>query len=320
MNFDKFHVIAVISNPICYQSRYKLYEIFAEDLKRKGATLWTVEMQTGMRPQRVTNDQDWKHIQLWSSAIPGEVWHKENLLNIALQHMTRECPDWRYVAWIDADVKFEAGALEKTYHALQHFDVVQMWSHATDFGPDGGIVGNIHKSFMYCHWHNIEVKNSSGYLLGGHPGFAWAARRDALNKLGSSMSGPLIDFAALGSGDRHMACGLIGRVLESVHGDMHPTYRRWLMQWQTQAEQNIKRNVGYVSNTIRHMWHGRKADRGYSSRWQILVKHQFNPETDLARDVSGIWRLVSDSPRQQALRDDIRRYFRARQEDATTLH
>lgn len=319
MNFDKFHVIAVVSNPIEYQSRYRLYDVFSEDTTRKGAQLWTVEMQTGARNHRITKAGEQNGVQLWSSALPGEIWHKENLLNVAIQHLTRHSPDWRYVAWVDADIKFEDGALEKTAQALQHFDVVQMWSHATDFGPDGGLVGQIHQSFMYCYWHDIVPKNQHGYLFGGHPGFAWAARRDSLNKMGSALTGPLIDFAALGSGDRHMACGLVGKVLDSVHGDMHPAYKKWLVQWQNQAERNIKRNVGYVSNSVRHMWHGRKADRGYASRWRILVDNQFNPETDLAKDVSGIWRLVVDCPRQRRLRDDIRKYFRARKEDATTI-
>ncbi len=320
MNFDKLHVITCISNPREYQARYNLYDVFSDDIEKKGATLWTVEMQTGARDHQITASNNPQHIQLWSSALPGELWHKENLLNIAIQHMTRHDPDWRYVVIADADIKFEAGAMEKIYHALQHWDVVQAWSHATDFDPEGGILGNkVHLSFMYCHWNGIDVKNNANYLMGGHPGFCWAFRRDAMNRLGYGNGGPLIDFAALGSGDRHMACGMIGRILESVHGDMHPAYKKWLLQWQANAERHIRRNVGYVSNSIRHMWHGRKADRGYASRWKILVKHQFNPETDLSKDVSGILRLVSDSPRQQRLRDDIRRYFIARKEDATTL-
>lgn len=319
MNFDKLHIISVVSNPINFQSRYDLYDIFSEDVQRKGAKLWTLEMQTGARPHRVTTSDKSEHIQLWSSALPGEYWHKENMINLGIQYLTRHAPDWRYVAWVDADVKFEAGALEKTVHALQHWDVVQMWSHAVDLGPDGELIGKIAQSFMYCHWNQINVHDSSGYLGGGHPGYAWAARRDALNKLGTSISGPLVDFAALGSGDRHMACALVGKVEESHHGDVHANYKKWLLQWQDSAERNIKRNVGYAANTIRHMWHGRKADRGYASRWKILVNHQYNPETDIAKDVSGLWRLVVNDRRQMNLRDDIRRYFRARKENATTL-
>jgi hypothetical protein len=318
MDYSGFHVIAVISNPCEYQSRYHLYDIFAEDITRKGGQLWTLELQTGARPAVVTQAGKPYHIQLWTSALPGESWQKENTINVAIQHVIRQCPDARYIGWVDADLKFEDGAIEKTVQALQHWDVVQMWSHAVDFGPKGEIIGNIHQSFMYCYWNGIEVKNSNPYIHGGHPGFAWAARRDALNKMGTAIGSPLIQHGILGSGDRHMACGLIGRILESAHGDTHPNYRKWLVRWQEEADANIKRNVGYVENTVRHMWHGRKANRGYASRWKILVKHQFDPETDLACDVSGIIRLVVKNERQRALRDDIRRYFRAREEDATT--
>jgi hypothetical protein len=185
-----------------------------------------------------------------------------------------------------------------------------MWSHAIDLGPNQELM-NSQMSFMYAYWNKIEVKGSSSYLMGGHPGYAWAARREALNRLGG-----LIDFAALGSADRHMACALVGRVQESVHGDMHPVYHKWLRVWQERAEMYVRRNVGYVPGTIRHLWHGKKKDRGYGSRWRVLVDHQFNPETDIKRDVSGLWQLVSETPRQISMRDEFRRYFYARREDS----
>lgn len=310
MNLDKFHVVTIVSNPIRFASRYKLFKLFEEDIQRKGGQLWTVEMQTGARLHKITESTNPRHLQIWTTSISGELWHKENLLNIAVQHLTAKCPDWRYVAWIDADVKFEPGAIEETAHALQHFDVVQMWSHAIDLGPNDELV-NSQMSYMYCYWNNLEPRSKDGYTRGGHPGYAWAIRRDALNKLGG-----FIDFAALGSADRHQAAALLGRVDSSVHGDMHPTYRRWLNVWQDRAVKELKHNVGYVPGTIRHLWHGKKADRGYSSRWKILVEHQFNPETDLKKDVSGLWQLVVDTPRQIRLRDDMRRYFRARREDS----
>lgn len=314
MDYSKLHFITVLSNPIRYNSRYRLYEAFAEDIVRKGANLWTVEMQTGQRFPKVTTQDNVKHLQLWSSAIPGELWHKENLINLGIQFITQANPDWRYVGWIDADIKFEKGFVEETAHALQHYDVAQMWSHAMDFDPEGGVLGHkVQLSYMYCYWKGIEPESKNGYTKGGHPGFAWAARREAINRLGG-----LIDFGVLGSADRHMACALVGKVTDSVHGDCHATYHRWLSLWQQRAEREVRRNVGYVPGTIRHMWHGRKSDRGYSSRWKILVNHQFNPETDLKKDVSGLWQLVSETPRQISLRDDIRKYFRARREDATT--
>ena len=309
MDFSGFHVIAIISNPLQYNSRYNLYKIFAEDIVRKGAQLWALEMQTGARPHVITTKENKRHIQLWSSALPGILWQKENLINVGISHITSRNPDWRYIAWIDADIKVEAGHLEKVVQALQHWDVVQAWSHAIDLGPNGETI-NIQKSFMYCYWNNIVIPSANEYSVGSHPGYFWAIRREALNKVGR-----LIDWGILGSSDRHMACAFVGKVEHSVHGDMHPTYHKWLKIWQDRAELHLRRNVGYVPGTIRHMWHGKKANRGYSSRWKILVEHQFNPETDIKMDVSGLWQLVAETPRQISLRDDIRRYFAARNED-----
>lgn len=326
-NLDKFHVIAVVSNPYRYNSRYNLYEKFkrdcitkmAEECETSGAQFWTLELQTGARLHKVTSKENAQDFQLWTSSLPGDVWHKENMINLAINHLTRMSPDWRYVAWVDADVKFEQGFLEETAQALQHWDMVQMWSHAIDLDAAeswgaayASAVGpQTQLGYMYCYWKGIDVKSKSGYAEGGHPGFAWAARREALTKCGG-----LIDFAVLGSADRHMAGALVGKVQQTYHGDMHPSYKKHLKIWQDRAEANIKRNVGFVGGFIRHMWHGKKADRGYSTRWQILVKHQFNPETDLKKDVSGIYQLVVESERQIRLRDDIRRYFIARNEDS----
>lgn len=320
MNFSKFHVIAVVSNPLMYESRYSNYEIFQEDIVRKGAKLWTVELQTGARPHVITKTTNSRDIQLWTSSLPGELWHKENLINLAIQHVTRDEPDWRYIAWVDSDCKFEPGALEKTYHALQRWDIVQMWSHLIDLGPKGQIINDkVSRSFMYCYWNNVEIQNTTRYLLGGAPGLAWAARRDALNKLGCGLGGPLIDWAILGSGDRNFACGLTGTIDGSLDRRFHPNYLKAMRTWQENALTSVKKNVGYVENAVRHLWHGRKSLRGYTSRWEVLVKHQFDPETDLARDVSGVLRLVVNNPRQMALRDDIRRYFASRCEDSVDV-
>lgn len=311
---DGLHVIAVIENPALYKSRYENYEIFQEDITRKGATLWTVELSFGDRPCRITKSEEEKSIQLWTSARTGEIWHKENLINIAMQFITRQQVGWRYVAWVDADVKFEPGSLERTVEALQTWDIVQMWSHLINLGPDGETVGGVCPSFMYAYWNKLEVKNKNGYLFGGAPGLAWAARRDAMNKLGCFGSGPLLDFAILGSGDRNFACALLNRVEESLSMKFSPNYLKWMRQYQDNA-QVLKQNVGYVTNTVRHLFHGKKEHRGYTERWKILENWAFDPETDLRQDVSGVWHLIVENARQIGFRDDARRYMRSRRED-----
>ena len=61
-----------------------------------------------------------------------------------------------------------------------------------------------------------------------------------------------------------------------------------------------------------HNWHGRKAGRQYQSRWEILEKWQFDPQTDLTKNVQGVYEL---STKRTGLRDDIKAYFRRREED-----
>lgn len=315
-------VIAVISNPMRYASRYALYKKFAQDLQQQGCNprLWTVELQHGMRPAQITTSDNEQHLQLWTSALPGEIWHKENLINLALQFITVKDPDWRYVAWVDADFLWESDAFEKTIQALQHYDVVQMWSHMINLAPGGGILNSrVGSSYMYNFINQGPVNMGKYPKWAGSPGGAWAARRESLNKLGSGLGSPLIDWGILGAGDLYFALAVTGALQGNLDKKFSPGYTDSLYIYQQNASNGIKGNVGYVENTVRHMWHGRTADRQYETRGQILVKYQFDPFTDLKRDVSGILQLVVQTQRQRALRDACRRHFFARNEDASTL-
>ena len=62
------------------------------------------------------------------------LWQKERLLNLALQALPSSC---RKVAWVDCDVVFAAGDwLERTSHLLDHFTLVQPFSHLHRMPPD----------------------------------------------------------------------------------------------------------------------------------------------------------------------------------------
>jgi hypothetical protein len=75
----------------------------------------------------------------------------------------------------------------------------------------------------------------------------------------------------------------------------------------------VKQNVGYVPGTVLHHWHGAGKQRGYTDRWAILRRHQFDPVCDLVRDCSGLWRIAIGRER---LADDIRRSLAQRNEDS----
>lgn len=297
------YVVAPISNPCRYSSRYRLYEKFAKMVADAGAVLYTVEVAFGNRPYAVTMPGVDTHIQLRTN---DEIWHKENMINVGI---TRLPPDWEYVAWIDADVAFaRPDWVNETLNQLQHYQIVQMFSIAHDLGPNY-IPFQKHKGFMYSYVNSMDC-NGKDYTT-WHPGFAWAARRSAIDHLGG-----LIDYAILGAADRHMAHGLIGRMEKTIHRGLCGAYGQDLLLWEERATKYIKRNVGYVEGLLLHHWHGKKRDRRYQERWSILVDNGYDPRLDLKRDWQMLWQLTDHNHK---LRDDIRAYFRSRNEDSIDL-
>jgi hypothetical protein len=313
------YVVTALFNPVRFKSRWKLYQRFAKMVQDAGAKLITVEAAFGER------DFAADHIPV-TSYVPlrtrSEVWLKENMINVGISRVPANA---KYIAWIDADVVFaRPNWVGETIHQLQHYHVVQMFSDAIDLGPTHEPIAH-HKGFMYC-YHNIGAASTPGFNTGGyntgcgespskinlwHPGYAWAARREALDAVGG-----LFDVAALGAGDNHMAKALVGRVQDSVHPNVQQNYRDHLERWQDRAERHIKRNVGYVSGLLLHYWHGSKKSRQYWDRWRILVDNGYCPDYDLKRDSQGLWQLTGQKP---VMRDQMRAYFRQRSEDSIDL-
>lgn len=302
---EDFYVIAVISNPVRYKSRYNLYLSFMERMKQAGVKVLTVELQLGDREFQITESGNPMHVQLrtWD-----EIWHKENMINIGISRLPSR---WKFVSWLDCDVDFVSNknwALE-TVQQLQHYQFVQMFQNAIDLGPNGEII-QTHNGFMWSYLNGRPF--GKGYAH-WHPGFAWAARREAIDAVGG-----LLDIALLGAGDHHMALAMVGRAEVSFPAKLryNSEYVRHIMRWQSRCERHIRRDVGFVPGTLVHHWHGRKKDRRYVERWEILIKNSYDPELDLKRDSQGLYALTENNIQ---LRDDIRQYFRMRNEDSNDL-
>jgi hypothetical protein len=309
---DPLYVIAVISNPCRYHSRYELFEEFQKYVRDSGAQLIVVEAAFGDRPHAITDRLNENHLQLRGS---HEIWLKENLINAGLAHLCKIDPHWKRVAWVDADVKFSRQDwVQETIQQLQHFPIVQMFSRAHNLGPDHSVISD-EAGFAFSYRNGlVEWDYDGGYRSPAewHPGYAWAARREAIDALGG-----LLDIAILGSGDQLMARALIGRGRDFINPAMHPHYLAEVDRWQERAERHIRRNIGFVPTAVFHSWHGSKSRRGYLDRWKILRDLQYDPLHDIKRDSQGLYQLVDHGDvRSIELRDKLQAYFRSRNEDS----
>jgi hypothetical protein len=302
---QSLHVVTVVANPIRWKSRAALYRDFERHMIESGVQLTLVECAYGDRPFELGGNPLVNHVGVRAKSL---VWNKENLINIGISRLPG---DAKYIAWVDGDVRFrKIGWAVETVHALQQYDLVQPWSDCYDLGPDDDHLA-IHRSFCRL-WHDRKpIVPSGGNYQFAHPGYAWAATRTALDWLGG-----LVETAALGAGDHHMALGLIDRIEESVPGNITASYLRPLLQWQARARAHIAGNISYVPGSIEHAWHGSKDKRKYVDRWSIITKYQFDPDQDLKRNSWGVFELAGNKPE---LRHAIDAYFRARDEDSNTL-
>jgi len=239
-----------------------------------------------------------RHIKVKSD---NKIWLKENLINIAVKQLPM---NWKYMAWVDTDLTFlNQNWVQDAIHELQSADIVQLWTTAVNLGPKGETI-KIDKSFAYMFIESGTVWSPSDKYGFWHPGYAWACTRRAYETMGG-----LIDFAILGSGDRHMAMALAGLAEKSCPGNIHSNYTVLLKIFQNKVR-NFK--VSWVDGTIVHYWHGSFTNRRYKERWEILTKNKFDPFEDIGINDKGLIELSETGKRFENLLEE---YFAGRKED-----
>lgn len=302
------HVFTVRSNPLYWSQPHHNWEKFADGMKSAGVTLTVIECAYGEEDHVCAMDGV-RHVPVRAKT---RVWNKENLLNLGV-HRT---PEAQYLAWVDSDILFRKPDWPlATLRALQHYDVVQPWSDAYDLGPNDEHLAH-HRSFcaQYFHGHPVTPKSPRKWDYGvafPHPGYAWAMTRQAFDWLGG-----LFELGGMGSGDHHMALALVGKAEMSLPGNVSEAYKAEVRRWGARAVRHVNHNLGYVQGTVEHLFHGRKPDRGYHSRWDMFVRHGFDPLEDLKKNSYGVLEWAGNKPE---LRRDFDRYLHSRNEDVNSL-
>jgi hypothetical protein len=291
---DTLHVIMVISNPCKYKRRYALAEEFKHRMAAEpNIILYIVELSYDGK-FHVTNENNTRHLRITSESAP--LWSKENMINMG----TRLFPsNWKAFAWVDADIEFESAhwALDALKILNGSYDTVQLFSHCIDMDASQEPI-QMFSSFGFQYCHNAH-KNF------WHPGFAWAMTRKAYEKIGF-----LYDLSILGSGDSKFANSILGQGVSYIDRFNTRGYKESILEYQKNAR---TLRLGYVPGVIKHYYHGSKKNRGYSNRWKILVKHNFDPHKHLTRLPSGF--LVASPECPAGLLKDIMKYFSSRNED-----
>lgn len=351
-DLSRFYVVTPVSNAVRFKRRYELYWQFKEMCDQAGVKLITVEQAFGNREFMVTDAGNPFHVQVRSVE---ELWNKENLQNLGMSRMMQIDPTAREIAFVDADcapMRTPVDWFEETWHQLQHYEVVQMWEKMLDLDIAFNIIAErasfMHNYFKFGTPHpvvelgkgqdKIDIVEAESYGYHHHhhhhhhrhhhkhhrtfgcPGLAWAWNVDALTKVSGGFTGPLLDVCILGAGDSYMAHGLIGSIKDTYRNEAITSgYANRLLMWQTKCDRYIKRDVGVVGGTVYHYYHGDKVNRKYGTRGAILAKANYDPNMDLKIDGYGQLQLETWDERQIQLRDNIRRYFRERNEDSCDL-
>jgi hypothetical protein len=298
-------IISSFFNPNAYRTKLRNYEHFLNVIARSGLNWLVVECAFGDASFILSDSPS--VIRVTSRHI---MWQKERLLNLAISRLPSACSK---VAWLDCDVLFEnpdwavqASRMLDDYEVVQLFDtVIRLPRDHTFF--DGR--GDAWSSFASVYQELPNQLLTGDFARHGHSGFAWAARREVLDRHG------LYDACISGSGDHMMAHGFCGdwesSCIDRIFGGNN-AHRRHFSDWCRLMYRSVRARVGCVSGTLLHLWHGDIDNRRYVARNRELAGLGFDPHRDLRTNRSGCWEWARERPTLQKWAE---RYYAGRKED-----
>lgn len=311
-------------NPQNYQSRIDNFKIFKLKLN---IPLVVVEFSHNGQFQ-LTKDDATILVQIPKGDI---LWQKERLLNVALSHVPKEVEN---VAWIDCDVIFaDSNWSVEAERLLETNKIIQLYSHMIHLarGKKSPIDNDVFRSSLIRHIKDfgfnlskdttfVELSAQSGLAKLPHrePGFAWAAKRDLLDKFG------FYDKNIIGGGDNAIACS----IYKEYDGFMNKLWKypyffgykktkyfeeceKYYLDWAIPFSEEVGGKIDCLESTIYHLWHGDLKDRNYYNRNMEIAKIGFNPYTDLQINEYGAFEWTWDTP----LKEHLIKYFKIRNED-----
>jgi len=305
-------------NPAGYKNKLENFRAFSEGVRRQGLPLLVIECAFGEADFEVPAELCDLLVHRRTSTV---MWQKERLLNIALEHLPPDCDK---VVWLDADVIFDNDDwVEETARRLESYCVVQPYEAAhwllegeTSVPPGRNVRGQGEGEWMPgmgAEMSRLEDWKAAlnNYHLHGHCGYAWAIRREILDKHG------FYDAQVLGNGDLVMAHAMYGN--EDMWAGKHwqrtritEAMLRHMEAWGRPFFEDVQASVYYTPGRLFHLWHGSKENRLYDQRLDILKNCDFDPSTDMVLEENGCWAWATNRPE---LHEWARTYFHSRREE-----
>lgn len=262
---------------------------FLRMMERAGVPVFGAEVILPRQTSAVGGLPNWKVI----IADPAKhiLWQKEALLNVALSLVPKQ---YNAIAWIDADLDFtNPDWVAQSEQALTTSDVIQPFHEAVWTQEDG----SVERRTPSCIITGLDRK------FHGHPGFAWAVRREVLERAGG-----LYPYCLLGNADTLMALSFLRTPLwqrcKEALGTNHSEYERWQLSIGQVS-------TGFVWGQLWHEYHGSRENRRYNERIEIVKSLDCIEAATI--DETG---LLSWTPQaSQDLRYQVEDYFIGRKED-----
>jgi hypothetical protein len=315
---DSLAVVSCFFNPTKSEYRVANVRRFQENMTRARVPFLIVELAFNDQPFCLSGENV---LHLRSESI---LWHKERLLNIAIQKMLDS--GYLGVAWLDCDVSFEDDDWPRRIaETLCNYKLCQVFSEVSiSDGESRPRLSNI-SSVRYLGYRKEFLEQEplfGGRVPAGHCGYGWAARAEVLRRV------LLYDRAVVGGGDRLILgasyyqepfldevesmvkygkrCTTCGWQWES------PAYTKHFLDWAAKWQSEVEGSVGYALLKIEDSYHGPLKYRFCIRRRRIITRNGFDPVLDVAEDANGVLTWASDKPQ---LHDDIMMYFNSRREN-----
>jgi len=260
---------------------YELHRNFRNYIKTLGLSHQVVEVIFPGQEFQVTEPNnepyDLQYRDEWIFCM------RENLVNVGVGKLP---DDWAFLSWIDQHIFWEDPYwFEKSMWLMSHYNIVHLLN--------GNDFWSIHNTTQY----HLEGFGKLWHLYGDRfelhdprqCGLAWGMRREIYDKLGG-----ILDICAGTKCDLYQNYAFVGRTYTAQTGNRE--YASMIGQWQQHAISVFQKKLGYLDSKVYHFEHclnGCKTSE-YNAHIAALIRHNYNPRTDMTRDPDRRLRLTGN--------------------------